>query len=271
MRFASFPKFALLSLLVGCLALLSGCGSNSASNLALTQGNWSVTAVPSAGAAGTFYIGGNLTQTGNSLAGTLYVVNSGCFDPSTMVAFTGTVNGSNVTLTSPSVQSQVITIAAKGTASGTTATSSTMTGTYTVTGGCDDGDSGSINATTVPSINGTWNGPLPFSQGGANVTLALTLTQAATASTGSGVAGTFAIMGTGVFAQSSCSLSAAVSQAFIAGPYLVVNGSTDDGGEFSYTQVLLNNPASPTSMTGGYSVSGGNCDGDLGNPTFTKQ
>jgi len=257
MKFASFPKFSLLSLLAGVLALaLTGCGGTS--NLNLTQGNWSVTAV-SSGSVGTFYIGGNLTQNKSTLSGTMLVIGS-CINPSQTVAFTGTVSGKNITLASATSSGQVITITASGT------TPSALTGTYAVTGGCDGGDSGTVTASAVPSINATWSGPIA-SQGGANVTLAFAFTQAATPSAD----GTFALTGNATFTNSSCSNTATLNTAFIAGPYLSVTGLTDDGGIFSYTNVLLNNPSAPTSMKGGYDVSGGNCDGDLDTPTFTKQ
>jgi hypothetical protein len=257
MKFSSFPRFSVLSLLAGVFALaLAGCGGTS--NLALTQGNWSVTAI-SSGSVGTFYIGGNLTQNKSTLSGMMLVVGS-CIDPSQSVAFTGTVDGKNVTLASASSSGQVITITASGT------TNSALTGTYTVTGGCDGGDSGSVTASAVPSISATWSGPIA-SQGGSNVTLAIAFTQAVTPSSD----GTFALTGNATFTNSSCSSTGTVNTAFIAGPYLFARGLTDDGGNFSYSNVLLNNPASPTSMKGDYEVSGGNCDGDLDTPTFTKQ
>jgi hypothetical protein len=265
MKFASFPKFALLSLLAGVFALvLTGCGASN--NLALTPGNWSMTATPSGG--GTFYIGGNLTQSGTNVAGTMYVISfPNCYSPSQTVAFTGTVKGKNVTLTSASVGGQVISIIATGTAG-------SLTGTYSIAGGTTcNGDSGTLTATPVPSISGTWGGlilsPGGVSQGGPNAALAITLTQASTASSN----GTFALAGTGTYTNSTCFSTATISSAFVAGPYLIVNGTTDDGGNFFYTDVLLNSSASPTSMKGTYQVSdaGQTCDGDSDVPTFTKQ
>lgn len=264
MNFARFPKFAFLSLPAGVLALvLAGCGSSN--NVALTPGNWSMTATPTSGGSGAFYIGGNLKQTGTSVAGTLYVVNSNCYSPSTAVTFTGTVKGNSLTLTSTGISGQVIAVTSSAMGS------SSFSGTYMVTGGCDGGDTGNLSANTVPSITGTWSGPVAshggVSQGGPNAALAFTLTQAASASGD----GTFALTGSGTFTNSSCSNTATVDQAFIAGPYLLVIGLTDDGGSYSYEQVLLNNPATPTSMQGTYQVSGGNCDGDFDEPTFSKQ
>ncbi len=74
MKFASFPKFSVLSLLAGVFALaLAGCGGTS--NMALTQGNWAV-AASSSQSANTFSIGGNLTQSGSKVSGTMYITES---------------------------------------------------------------------------------------------------------------------------------------------------------------------------------------------------
>jgi hypothetical protein len=259
MKFARFSKFALLSLLAGVFALaLAGCGASN--NLALTQGNWSVTAA-STGGAGSFYIGGNLTQTGTSLAGTMYVVAS-CINSSQAVAFTGTVKGKSVTLTSDSASGQVITITASGTAGA-------LTGTYTVTNGCANGDKGNVTAAAVPSISATWSGPIAGS--GGNATLAIAFTQASTASPD----GTFALTGNVTFTNSTCSVNGVITAASIAGPYLVVQANTNeqDGttGSFTYNQVFLNDPATPTNMKGTYTVVDGLCATDQDTPTFTKQ
>ena len=201
---ASNLRFVFLLLIAGVLVLvLAGCGSSN--NLALTQGNWAITATPTGSATITispFYVGGNLTQNGNNLAGTMYVMNSRseCFDSSQPIPFTGTVNGKKVVLTSASSDSQVITVTATGTSG------SALTGNYTVTGGCDDGDTGTLTAGPVPSITGTWSGPL-LGSGGDSVTLAFALTQAATASTD----GTFVLTGSGTFTNSSCSATATVA------------------------------------------------------------
>jgi hypothetical protein len=262
MKFASFPKFALLSTLAGVFALaLTGCGASN--NLALAPGNWSMTATKSGGSV--FYIGGTLTQSGTNLAGTMYVVSSLCYSPSQTVTFTGTVKGTKITLISDSVGGEVLNVTATG-------TNGSLTGTYSIAGGTTcNGDTGTITANPVPSISATWSGPITGS-GGSSVNLAIAFTQAATASAD----GTFALTGNVTFTNSSCSVNGTVDTSFIAGPYLVVNGNTTEvdgsAGTFTYTQVLLNNAASPTSMQGTYSVTWGLCYNDPDTtPTFTKQ
>lgn len=262
MKFASFPKFALLALLAGVFAVaLSGCGANS--NLALTQGNWSIAATPTGNIANNnFFIGGNLMQNGSTLAGTMSVASSNCFAPSQTVTFTGTVKGKNVTLTSASVGGEVISVTATGT------TGSALTGTYSIAGGTTcNGETGTLTANPVPSISGTWSGPIVGDfNSDPNVTLSIALAEAATASAD----GTFALTGNLTYTGSTCSVSGTIDSSFIAGPYVVVNATTDDGASLSYT-ALLNNSASPTSMPGGtYGTSGGNCNDGL-SVTFTKQ
>jgi hypothetical protein len=261
MKFASFPKFALLSLLAGVFALvLTGCGASN--NLALAPGNWSMTATKSGGAV--FYIGGNLTQSGTNLAGTMYVVNSLCYSPSQTVTFTGTVKGTKITLISDSVGGEVLNVTASG-------TNGSLTGTYGIAGGTTcNGDSGTIVANPVPSISATWSGPIVGdANADPNVTLAIAFTQAATASAD----GTFAVTGNITYTGSTCSQTGTIpaNSSFIVGPYLLVNNATtDDGATFSYT-ALLNQPAAPTSMpNGAYQTSGGVCNDQL-SVTLTKQ
>jgi hypothetical protein len=259
MKFANLSKLALLSLLAGIVAL-SGCGATN--NLALTQGNWSMTAT-SSGALGTFYLGGNLTQSGASLTGTLEALQS-CISSSPAMAFTGTVHGNKITLTSNNASGQVIAITASG-------TTGSLTGTYTVTGGtCADGDKGSITATPVPSISGTWSGPI-VGDGNSdpNVTLVIALTQGTTSSAD----GTFGLTGNITYTGSTCSQSGTLpaDSSFVVGPYVVLTGTTDDGATFSYS-ALLDNAASPKSLHNGtYQTSGGNCDDLISPVTLTKQ
>lgn len=269
MRFASFPQFALSSLLAGVLALsLAGCGSSSSNNLTLTQGNWSVTAT-SSGAAGTSYIGGSLTQTGSSLAGTMYATGS-CIDPSLAINFTGTVKGNNVTLTSTG-NTEVITVTATGTPGASGTTVSSLTGSYTVTGGCAGSDAGTVAATVVPSITGTWSGTI-VDGNDENVTVSMVLTEATTASTN----GTFALTGNLTYTGSTCSITGTLptGSAWIAGISIVMQGDTvesdDSAGTFTFYPVL-NNAASPTSMQGTYQQTYGVCTDDGYLATFTKQ
>lgn len=240
MKFARFPKFSVLSLLAGVFALaLAGCGGTS--NMALTQGNWAV-AASSSQSANTFSIGGNLTQSGSKVSGTMYITGSNCFDSSQPVAITGTVKGNHVTLTSAAVAGQVITVTATATSG------SVLAGTYTAAGGCSDGDKGSASANAVPSISGTWSGTVQVNSSPA--TMSIALTQAAPASSD----GTFALSGTVTYTGSVCSSTASLtSPATIFGGNLTINAAMDTG-SFNYT-AALDSVTAPTSIAGTYSVS----------------
>jgi hypothetical protein len=265
MKSARFPRFVLSSTLFAFALLLVGCGGTS--NLALTPGNWGVTMVSSNPATGTFYVGGNLTQSGTTVSGKLSASNSLCFSPSPALTFSGTVKNKQVTLTSaPDSGGQVITIVASGT------TGSALSGTYSVAGGTCNSDHGTVTANTMPSISGTWSGSVaPDLPGDANPMLSIALTQASTASAD----GTFALTGNLTYTGSSCSASGTAT-GFLAGPYLSLSGTTveQDGspGSFTYNNVLLDSTTAPKNMKGDYDVTGGLCLGESTiSPTFTKQ
>jgi hypothetical protein len=278
MKFVTLTKIASASLAAIFAVALVGCGSDS--NLTLTQGNWSIAATSNGGLArqsskkhksqiksnvsADFFVGGNLTQTGSNVAGTMYIVGSDCLDSSSGIAFTGTVKGTQVTLTSPSLEGQVITITASGTS---TSTTTSLTGTYAVTGtGCDVGDTGTLTANLVAPITGTWSGPLSNCDAGvngcSNATISIDMTQATTVSTD----GTFALTGNITYTNSGCgTVSGTITGGFIAGQFVTLNANTTDTSEgtesFTYDFALLDNPTTPLNMTGTYDVSGGNCDG----------
>jgi hypothetical protein len=286
MKFAGFPKVALLPALAVAFALaLAGCGSSN--NMTLAQGNWSVAAISNGNAvthnvrtqngvtpnvpSGTFYVGGNLTQSGSSVTGTMYFFNS-CIDPSTPVNFTGSVSGTKVTLTSASVEGEVITVVASGT---TTSATSALTGTYTVSGGCDDGDTGTVTATAVAPISGTWAGSLSNCGAGrngcVNATISIDLTQATAVSAD----GTFALTGNVTYTNSACSVSGTITGGSVTGQFVMLNVSTLDqnqgNGSFTYGLAQLDSPTTPANTTGTYSVTFGECSDNAQTLTLTKQ
>jgi len=268
MRLAAFPKFALLAALASAFAL-TGCGFTSSSNSGgstPSAGNWSFAATSTVTSGQVSHIGGNLTLSGNNVSSTMHA-DLPCFDVSQPFTFGGTLKNKQITFTSPpNANNQVITLIAS------VASSSSITGTYTVTaGGACAADQGNITAALAPSISGTWTGPIA-GHGGPSVTLSMALTQASTASAD----GTFALTGNLTYANSSCSKSGTLNNSFVVGSMVVMQATTleQDGvtqGSISYNNTFLNNPATPTSMKGDYQVGGGYCAGDTDTPTFTKQ
>lgn len=266
MKFAVLPKFALLAVLA-CAFAFTGCGFLNNSNSAkLTAGNWSFIATSTVTPGQVSHIGGNLTISGKNVSSTMHS-DLNCFDVSAPFTFGGTLQNKQITFTSAAnANSQVITVIASVT------NATTITGTYTVTegGGCAS-DQGTIAASLVPAINGTWSGPIVTGFGGSNVTLALALTQATTASSD----GTYALTGNVTYANSTCSLSGTVNNSFLAGSMLVINGTTVEtdstAGSFTVTSAALNSSSAPTSFGGTYQVIDGLCAGDAEVTTFTKQ
>ena len=257
MKFARIPKFALLFALAGALTLsLSGCGST-VSNLGLTQGNWAMSATSTAAnintTSATFVLGGNLTQSGDKLSGTLSVDQSLCISPQTL-AFTGTVKGSDITLTSAAFDGNVISVTASG-------TKDSLSGNYTITGGC--ADQGTVSANAVASISGTWSGTVLVNT--SPTTMTVVLTQASTASAD----GTFALTGNVSYVGSVCSSTATILTSSVTGTE--VNLSADLGtGSFNYT-AGLDSATAPHTLTGNYSVTD-SCASDADQPvTLTKQ
>lgn len=263
MKLASFPKFAGSLLLIGIITLaLAGCGST-VSNMAVTQGNWAFSAISTApakvqGIATTFLLGGNLTQSGSTLSGTLSVQQDNCISDQTL-SFTGTVKGKDITLTSAAFDGNVISVTASG-------TKDSLSGNYTITGGC--ADQGTFTAAAVPSISGTWNGTLVNTgfgsgRGISNVGISVALTQAASA----GEDGSFALTGTVTYTGSGCAEPSSLVQASIAGSLVKIQANSG----FGYV-ASLDSLTSPTSMTGGYDGSSDECGViDDNAVTLTKQ
>ncbi len=259
MKFASLPKFALLLALAGALALvLTGCGT-AVKNTALTQGNWAFSASSNAPPKipdPTFVVGGNLTQSGSELTGTMYVSQSGCIAPQTVI-FTGAVKDKTVTLTSQNFGGQVISVTASG-------TKDSLSGTYTVTGQC--ADAGTVTASAVPSISGTWSGTVLVNTSPA--TMSVVLTQASTASAD----GTFALTGSVTYIGSDCSATASLLPSAITGGRVAINTDSGNGGGISYI-ASLDSITSPKSTTGDYDSSSDPCASSDGiqTVTLTKQ
>ncbi|HWZ82444.1 MAG TPA: hypothetical protein VNW47_07465 [Terriglobales bacterium] len=256
MKFSGSLKFAALASVAGVLTLaLFGCGA-AVSNTSFTQGNWAFTASSTAAAIAasspTFVLGGNLTQSGAVLSGTLTVNNSLCISPQTL-SFTGTVKGSDITLTSQAFDGNVISVTASG-------TKDSLSGNYTITGGC--ADQGTITANAVPSLSGAWSGTVLVNTSPANMTV--TLTQASAASED----GSFALTGSVSYTGSDCEATANLTSSSVKGGSLIIN--FDSGVNYVPS---LNSLTAPTSMAGDYDSTSDQCASNDGiqSVTLAKQ
>lgn len=248
-----------------CL-LLSGCGGGSSSTtpppptpLSLQSGNWDFSATSSSGPS--FLIGGNVVQTGTSITGGVHVVNSTCITASTPVPITGSISGQTATVTSAAVASQTINATLSG-------SPTALNGTYSVTGtGCAGGDKGTIAGVLVPSVTGTWKGAF-VSSVVANPTV---ITTAVITEGAADANGLFSLTGTATYSGSPCFASGTTATgSAISGRTNDVILKNNDGSTVEFVG-FLTSPASPTQMTGTYTVSGGLCNGDSGSGTLSKQ
>jgi hypothetical protein len=241
----------------------TGGGSNGGpQNSSLTSGNWSIVAT-STFTMGTSYLGGSLTQSGSNLSAVLHIDGSSCYDISTDVPLNGSISGTNFTLTSAAVNSQVISVA------GTVSSASALQGTYSIAGGCSAGDHGNIAAVIVPSISGTWKAV--DNSSGTPVTITGTITQSATPT----VDGIFPLTGNFTYAGSPCSTGGTLNAvSFIAGDLVGIDAQTNDTNATTGETILvayLDSPSAPTSFAGDYQIASGLCAGETGNLNFVKQ
>jgi hypothetical protein len=245
---------------LSALALLSGCGGGETSDDPRSgpniTGNWQLNTTSTVLGTPPVAIAGGITQSGNSLNGAGHVEGSNCFDRLTTIGLTGTLTGSNVSLTSTPVDGQVIALTG-GIAN------NALTGTYTISGGCANGDQGILNGFKVPGISGTWRIIFDVNEqhvgGGSAV-----LTQGSASSEGSfGVGGTVDNNDATTPLCYSGAITAGIfpSPSYIMGTSVSLETKANDGGTVVFLGTL--NPASGE-ISGFHQVFGGICDGYFG-------
>jgi len=177
------------------VVLFCGCGTQPTRNSTIGSGppssppshaiggNWQFSATSSVSSElPAAALTGSINQSGTSLIGTLHLDGWGCFDPRTAIGLSGAVTNGALSLTSVSIDGQVMTF--DGRITEKIGFPDTFTGTYTVTGGCASGDRGSATGFSVASMTGNWAGNLT-SNGGESIHWDTTLTQEGASSDGS--------------------------------------------------------------------------------------
>src|SRR5262245_47307301 len=173
-------KYALgVSFLFSVLSVLGGCGGGGASTGQASGGavdpgdpltpglnaaqNWQFTTASTKGFPA-IAIAGGIDQTTSPVQAIVHINGSSCFDHLSAVQLTGASSDGSLSLTSSPVAGQVIAYA--GTTTGTPAE---FTGTYSIHGGCADGDQGSITGGVEPtSMKGSWAGDFTSETGSIN-------------------------------------------------------------------------------------------------------
>jgi hypothetical protein len=137
----------------------------------IATGNWQFNLTSSSGAALFPYLSGYLREdsAGNYVDAELTETSSsGCFIGTNAISADGTVSGTALTLDSFSVNDQFLEM--NGTMN---ATGSSMTGTYSVSGGCAAGDSGTFTGALYSQLTGTYTGSIDNASSSETISLKL--------------------------------------------------------------------------------------------------
>ena len=220
-------------------------------------GNWQFSMTSKVSDAPPLTIAGSISPSGSSVSGAVHVNGSNCFDPLSKVNLTGTLTGSNLSLTSTSAAGQVVTLT--GNISDDTLTATHLpgqfTGTYTIDGGCAGGDEGNVTGVEIPSMTGNWAGDLTSETGDIN-RIAVALVQSSP--TSEGISG---LTGTAIFEVGTCFKSAKItSGAFPSGSYVMGESvsleiETDNG-----VIVFLGKAKGDGLIRGNYTLVGSTCE-----------
>jgi hypothetical protein len=226
------------------------------------SGNWQFSTTSTAGVP-SLTIAGSINQSGSSVSGAVHVAGSNCFDPLITVGLTGTLTGGDISLTSTPVVGQVITFTG-------TITYNTFTGTYSINGGCADGEQGNVAGIIVASItygaaSSQLSGTFTTSVG-ETFDVVADVTQSSNASS----EGSFGITGTATFGTSCFSSGTITSGTFPSGSYIIGasvaleietgNGTVTFLGTANAVSLVDLASGAGGQFSGTYTVSGGTCD-----------
>jgi hypothetical protein len=224
------------------------------------SGNWYLVASSqvAADASQIPQLGGSLTQTGTSISGVLHVSNSPCFDWATDIPVSGMVNGNSVNFVSDDVVGQIITI------TGAVAANA-VSGTYTISNGCADGDHGTINAVLVSPVTGSWTGALTSNS--SNQAASISFAQDVPNPDGySPLTGTLLLPGSTCFASGTLD----PDQSWTLGNIVQAIVVMSDGSQVALSGFITDASTTGKQITVNFSVNGGGCSGQTGSATFVR-
>lgn len=248
-----------------CLVFATGCGgTGSATSGKATPpppqypsitGNWSLAANSQVFSQSTL-IGGFITNAGGSVSGTLHFLNSPCYSLPTDVPFSGSITtGGAISVTSSQVARQIVAVSGKIT-EGTLSS-----GTYTITGGCGNGDKGTVTGYIVPAFTNTYTGT--FVSGSTSIGVTVTTTQSSPTSDG-----IYQVSGSATFAGSPCFSSGTITSSAIAGGYMDVVITASNGGVVEFIGEITDSTGK--TITGSYDVTAGVCAGNSGSGNLSR-
>ena len=252
--------------------ILAGCGGSSSGVLntspvyADLSGNWNFILTPSNQLSFGPILGGYLASANGSVAGTLHANGSSCYPVTQDIPVTGSVTPAGVlTLRSATVAGQILSMSGNAfalTGSSSDAISGVFSGTYTISGGCAAGENGTVAGTLISPVNGDYAGSLR-SDSGLSIGVNFDATQ-----TGPNADGEYGVSGTVSFSGSLCFSTGTITSSTIYGQFIDVTIAASNGGTMQFTGEILD--TEPMTIDGLYSMTAGNCAGDLGGGTLTK-
>lgn len=264
-RVGAFVGGLLLLTVSGCsasLILIPNTAGNGTS-VGLT-GNWVLQFTATSGATELTQLSGFINQVGDSqdtataaLQGTL----SDCFAGQSFLPWYGNISGTSVSLYSFVVDQESVTIA-----STSDSTQTHLTGTYTVHGPCADGATGNVSGTRYASLTGTYSGALA-SNAGQHLQLVLKQNAVATGD------GTFFVTGSAALQGFTCFTTATIpaNGGSVVGSGVLLHLTTNEAGPSTLTLSGSFDPSADTITANSIQISGGQCPGDLGGATLTRQ
>jgi hypothetical protein len=173
-----------------------------------------------------------------------------CFDQQTTIELTGAVTDGNVSLTSTSIDGQVI--ALTGSVSKKDGFPYVINGTYAINGGCADGEQGNVTGVSVDSLAGYWAGNLTTA-GSETIHWDVQLAQDGASSEGSfGLTGTFSF--DGCFDSGTITSGMFPAASFIMGRSVNLEIKTTNG-----TITFLGTADPDGLIRGNFTASGGPC------------
>ena len=268
-------SFAMISALLGCGGNVAVPGGAPAPappdpDYVLLTGNWQFQATPTAGTSpfgsfsGFIYKEADDPGTNDVVTSAFQVVpSSGCYDAAISVPLKGTAQGLKLSERSFSVNGQFLTL----NATRPDKTSGTLTGTYTVSGGCANGAAGSITGTKYAALTGTYAGSIDGASPAK--TLSLKLSQF-TQGTGDGI---FLISGSATLSGFACftSASLASTDGAVTGSSAILNFTANDGLKTPIQLAGTFDPAAKTLTLSSITVPTGSCSGSYGTATLPLQ
>jgi hypothetical protein len=218
--------------------------------------NWQFNTTSNVPGAPSLTIAGSLNPAGGAVGGAVHIEGSNCFDRLTTVGLAGSLTGAELSLTSTPVAGQVMTFTGSLGDSAVNGTGSAFTGTYTISGGCANGDKGTVTGIKIQFLAKLMSGTFTTSAGDT-FDVSADEAQSSTPS----AEGSFGIQGTITF-RTSCFSSGTLtpgtfpSGSFIMGTLVALEIETGNG-KVNFLGTLDRDKGE---ISGNYTASGGTCD-----------